>query len=588
MHRVFSFRSIIIIYTLIILSSITIFISLYNFYSYKQNIISSETQNSEHRIELVSTNIDLAYSEMLNIVLTYAEQSTTNFTIPTETSSDISNIYSAKILNSLCAISGYHNYIHKIIVYNNGNYIQTGVSPGYSTDPQVLMATSWYENKASDESTNYQLELIENPFDIGKTNTPYLLPLYAELNFYEVVDSEAWVILTISPELFTHALNSLGNDSIAYILTSEGNIIDSLNGDAFDITEISKELLSSSELSGSINLTLNNTPCVISYQRNTQSGLVVVEILNIDDLDYNSSVFLHSLMIILFFCIGIGFLLSVFLFKHLVTPISNLNNHIIKISEGDFTPNYSLETNNEIGDIGKQVNKMGTQISELITSRIDSEKEKKDLEIKILQAQINPHFLYNTLDSIKWIATIQKSSGIVDVVTALSSLLKNMAKGFNEKVTLQQELDFLQNYIIIEKIRYMDLFDLRIDIQDPKLYDAKIIKLTLQPIVENAIFCGIEPSGHLGTILIKIYAENNTLYVSITDNGIGMSQQQVEGILRDTTHVTQNNMSGIGLPNVDRRCKLVHGDAYGITIDSKLDTYTTITVSMPLEYDILH
>lgn len=206
------------------------------------------------------------------------------------------------------------------------------------------------------------------------------------------------------------------------------------------------------------------------------------------------------------------------------------------------------------------------------------------MEIKMLQAQINPHFLYNTLDSIKWIATMQKNSGIVQVVTALSSLLKNMAKGFNEKVTLRQELDFLDNYIIIEKIRYIELFDVEITVDDEILYDAKIVKLTLQPIVENAIFSGIEPSGRFGQIQIHAFAKNGVLYVTVTDNGVGIAPENIQKLLTDTSRITKSNMSGIGLPNVDRRMKLVYGEDYGITIESELDQYTKITIALPLEF----
>jgi two-component system sensor histidine kinase YesM len=206
------------------------------------------------------------------------------------------------------------------------------------------------------------------------------------------------------------------------------------------------------------------------------------------------------------------------------------------------------------------------------------------MEIKMLQAQINPHFLYNTLDSIKWIATMQKNSGIVSVVTALSSLLKNMAKGFNEKVTLRQELDFLQNYVIIEKIRYIELFDIDIIVEQEELYDARIIKLTLQPIVENAIFSGIEPSGRTGLITIRVWVKSGVLHISVTDNGIGISPENIEKLLTDTSRITRSNMSGIGLPNVDRRFKLVYGEDYGLTIESVVDQYTTITITLPLEF----
>lgn len=122
----------------------------------------------------------------------------------------------------------------------------------------------------------------------------------------------------------------------------------------------------------------------------------------------------------------------------------------------------------------------------------------------MLQAQINPHFLYNTLDSIKWIAVIQKNSGIVKAVTSLSKLMKNMAKGVNQRITLREELDLVNDYVTIEKLKYAEMFDFQVEAQREELYGARIVKLTLQPLVENAIFSGIEPSGKSGTIRIRI------------------------------------------------------------------------------------
>ena len=254
------------------------------------------------------------------------------------------------------------------------------------------------------------------------------------------------------------------------------------------------------------------------------------------------------------------------------------------ISSGNFSPNPDIETNDELGMIGRQINQMSSHVSELMESRIRDEQEKLRLEIKILQAQINPHFLYNTLDSIKWIATMQHNAGIVKVVSALSSLLKNMAKGFNEKVTVRQELDFLDSYVTIEKIRYIELFDVEISVEDPSLYNAEIIKLTLQPLVENSIFSGIEPSGKPGLIQIRVFSEDQVLHIQVRDNGVGMSEENIARMLTDTSRVTKNYMSGIGLPNVDRRIKLVYGDEYGLQIESQVGVYTCVTVSLPLEF----
>ena len=234
--------------------------------------------------------------------------------------------------------------------------------------------------------------------------------------------------------------------------------------------------------------------------------------------------------------------------------------------------------NERLGHMGNEVLQM-----ELKESRL--ERIKKETELSALQKQINPHFLYNTLDSIRWIAVIQKNSGIVKMVTALSGLLKNMAKGFNEKVTLQKELDFLGDYVTIEKVKYVELFDLEVRVDEPELYEALVIKLTLQPLVENAIFNGIEPGGKHGTILIHAYRQGDVFIIKVRDNGVGIAREKMASILNHTEKVKGSSMSGIGLPNVDRRIKLNYGEEYGLTIESQEGEFTEITIKMPLEYE---
>ena len=322
---------------------------------------------------------------------------------------------------------------------------------------------------------------------------------------------------------------------------------------------------------------------VETYEKQLDSGILLFEVLPLSALPFDSDVFASTVLIVFFFCILIGVSLSFLFSIRLGAPIKRLTRRLSLIAQGDFSGDPSIETNDEVGAIGRQINQMSGQIDSLMKSRIQDEKEKKDLEIKMLQAQINPHFLYNTLDSIKWIATVQKNTGIVQVVTALSSLLKNMAKGFNEKVTLRQELDFLENYIVIEKIRYIELFDVETQVDDDALYQAKIIKLTLQPIVENSIFSGIEPSGRFGLIRIHAWQEETSLCVSVEDNGIGIEPENIDKLLTDTSKITKSTMSGIGLPNVDRRLKLVYGEEYGLSIESEPGQYTRVTIRLPLE-----
>mgnify|MGYP002615324548 CR=1 FL=1 len=315
-----------------------------------------------------------------------------------------------------------------------------------------------------------------------------------------------------------------------------------------------------------------------------KSGIMVYETMPLDELSNDRMMIVQTVVIMFLACLIFGLLLSARITKQIKKPIDRLTAHIETIAAGNFIRDDSIEGEDEIGRVGCVVNDMALRIKELMDQQLKAEKEKGDLELKMLQAQINPHFLYNTLDSIRWIAVIQKNSGIVKMVTALSGLLKNMAKGFNEKVTLKKELEFLNDYVTIEKVKYVELFDLEIQVDDPGLYEAKVIKLTLQPLVENAIFNGIEPKGRHGIIKIRASRQEDMLVLTVRDNGVGIPKERLKTLLENTEKVKGNSMSGIGLPNVDRRIKLNYGESYGLMIDSTEGKFTEITVTMPLEF----
>ena len=279
--------------------------------------------------------------------------------------------------------------------------------------------------------------------------------------------------------------------------------------------------------------------------------------------------------------VGVAIGISSFLSK----PIHVLHDAMDEVQEGNLDTHVDMERQDEFGELAENFNIMTKRISSYMEERVRREKELNETQIAMMQSQLNPHFLYNTLDSIRWIAVIQKNSGIVKMVTALSGLLKNMAKGFNEKVTLQKELDFLGDYVTIEKVKYVELFDLVVQVDEPELYEALVIKLTLQPLVENAIFNGIEPGGKHGTILIHAYRDGEDFVIRVRDDGVGIPREKMATILNNTEKVKGSSMSGIGLPNVDRRIKLNYGEEYGLTIESQEGEFTEITIKMPLEYE---
>lgn len=271
--------------------------------------------------------------------------------------------------------------------------------------------------------------------------------------------------------------------------------------------------------------------------------------------------------------------------SHLLTkPISRLIDRIEKIKMNDFSYDPSIEqSKDEIGKIGKVVNEMVQSVVNLMkeTTRVNDEKTR--IEIAMLQAQVNPHFLYNTLDSIYWMAVVQKCPGICNITRSLSNLIKNMAKGVSDKVPLSEEIKLLEDYITIQSIRYLETFEFKLQVPE-EFYRYTIIKLTLQPIVENAIFHGIEPAGRFGTVAVSAREDEKFLYIEVEDNGVGMTQEQMKDLFSIKTD-SRKHMSGIGISNVNKRLKLIYGPDCGLSVESRLEEFTRITVKIRKEVE---
>jgi two-component system sensor histidine kinase YesM len=222
------------------------------------------------------------------------------------------------------------------------------------------------------------------------------------------------------------------------------------------------------------------------------------------------------------------------------------------------------------------VNRMAREITALMNRQIADEKNKRDLEYRMLQNQINPHFLYNTLNSIKWMATIQNATGIAEMTTSLSRFLKTLSRDIRKVVPLRDELALLEDYLVIQKYRYGGSvsFEQRIG---EDLLDTPIPRFTLQPLAENAIFHGIEPKGS-GTIVLEAERQGGDVLVTLTDNGAGMSAAAIAGT-RGGTAAGQG--ASVGIRNVNQRLRYAFGEGYGLSIRSEEGKYTAALIRLP-------
>ncbi len=265
-------------------------------------------------------------------------------------------------------------------------------------------------------------------------------------------------------------------------------------------------------------------------------------------------------------------------------PVRKLQAIMKTVENGEFNLIGKIKATEEIQKLAYDYDIMVGKIRELIETSVKDQEQKRKSDLIALQAQINPHFLYNTLDSIIWMGEMGQNKKVVKMTSALSKLFRiSISKG-NEIVKIRDEIAHVQSYLTIQEMRYQDKFNFLIDI-DPELNEYHIIKITLQPLIENAIYHGIKECSNKGFIKITSKFENDIISISVADNGSGMSDDQVEnlckGLESNSDEYPAFSKQGIGLSNVHQRIQLYFGIEYGLSIKSSPGFGTTVTVTIP-------
>lgn len=269
--------------------------------------------------------------------------------------------------------------------------------------------------------------------------------------------------------------------------------------------------------------------------------------------------------------------------KNIAEPISELCDVAATAGEGDFE--IRTKGDNSIVEIQKlntSVNQMIKKIGQLVDDIRVEEINLRAAELRLLQEQINPHFLYNTLDNIIWLAESGEDEEVVKMVSSLSSFFRTTLSKGRDYITVAEEREHIESYLSIQKFRYRDILSYDIDF-DEKILDKSILKLTLQPIVENALYHGIKNKRGMGHIQIDGRIDGDNIEFTVSDNGIGMREEEVEHLENVISGLVSDDRSdgGFGLFNVNQRLELNYGREYGLNIESTYNVGTTITVKVP-------
>ena len=372
---------------------------------------------------------------------------------------------------------------------------------------------------------------------------------------------------------------STAREAIVLLVSNDGDIIAENTESASEIMPIEK-IISSGIIKEERNLSkieYNGTSYISGMRKINSSDWMLIMLVPTKAILAPSATYSARLLVSLLILIILSILFSIYASKKLTGRIRKLREHIRTSEKNSFNIEPLNNGNDEIGELTEIYDEMATRIKMLLEERFKQGYQIKNLELEVMQSTINPHFLYNSLDMICWSAIKNHDPEVQNMAQALCKFYKLSLGRGKTLVELQDEIEHIKLYVNIQNMRFDDKINLILDIPE-HLKKCTTFKIMLQPIIENSIIHGIrEKEGESGTIEVKAWNDDETLFIAIKDDGVGMSEETIKSILEPS-----ENSGGYGLHNINERIKLLHGTNFGLSFESKIGIGTIVTISLPL------
>lgn len=536
----------------------------------------------EHSVQLihqVSNSMDV-YVETIEKMVNYIQlelQDTPFFTMETEDAPgwESETDYIRSVLEN---VANSHREVAGIFIATKEDlYVSTGMSR-ISRDP--FQNERWYR-EASENPEEIQLISVVTGRNIV-TNRSYsiddVFSLAKAVQDPETGEVLGVILLDIRHDIIQSSINgvTIGEKGFVFVMDQEDNIVYTpVNGIVY---RVNPKWVKAME---PMSVQIQGGSYQIRSELSPYTGWRTVGVFSMDEV--MSSV--NTIVYILFTCVIISLVLVVivsFKFSRTLTnPIFKLKRLMKQAESGDLTVRFNFQHNDEIGELGQSFNHMIARIDQLIQMVYVEQENKRTAEMKSLQEQIKPHFLYNTLDTISWMARDYDAEDIVRLVDALTNMFRIGLSHGKDIITVKEEITHVSNYLYIQKIRYKDKLNYVIHV-DESLYAIEVPKLILQPLVENAIYHGVKAKRG-GTITITGVPEGENLVFTVQDNGAGMPQEKVEELNRRMSERSVlDEKKSFGLFYIRERIQLCYGKGYGVHVESTLGEGTRVTITLPL------
>ena len=443
----------------------------------------------------------------------------------------------------------------------------------------------WFVNALNKtENIHFTLPHVQKMFEKGDNSYNWVISMSRAVEITVGGSTEQAVLLIeMAYQGLEEVLDevTLGNGGYIYLMDSNGDLIWHPKFELIASGRVKENnLVAAGYDDGSREEIFNGTRQTVVTKTVGYTGWKLVGVIKGTGISLNMLKTRLFIVFVILLIIFIVILINSYISFRVTNPIRELEKSVKALEEGNLDADIYMGGSYEVQHLGKSVQDMKFRIKGLMQDIVNEHEEKRKSEFDSLQAQINPHFLYNTLDIIVWQIENEKQSEAVHTVTALARFFRlSLGKGKNI-VTVKDEIDHVKNYLMIQHMRFKNKFDYEFDIAEDVL-ELPSLKLMLQPLVENAIYHGMEFMDGDGLIMVKAWREEDELYLSVADNGLGMTEDKVEMILTGKSTSGNGRGSGIGVKNVNERIKLYFGEAYGLTIDSEPDEGTTVIIHLP-------
>lgn len=509
-----------------------------------------------------------------------------------KTTSDIHNLIiqnnnnvDYKLSSELHMFYSTRNNIASITIFDLTGNMLTNV-PGHNLKEGYDVKSEEWFNKISEQEIMYSISephvqnvfIDQHPWVISITKPIEIQILGIKQDAVLVVDMSIQTIHNICSNL------NLGGRGYVYIMNTKDEIIyHPQQALVFSGLKEEFEISNTNNENWQVNRNGIGEEFLIVHKALSFVDWNIVGVSYIDDIASKNTKVAREVLFTIPIILLIIIWLSWYISGKISQPIMKLERYMRKVEEGNFNTQVNITNGErEVIQLADSFNVMVKKIKELIDENQREHEAKRQTELNALQAQINPHFLYNTLDSIIWMAESDQNEEVIELVTSLARFFRiSISKGANI-ISVAEELEHARNYMLIQKIRYKDKFEFNIT-ADEEVKSLKTIKLILQPLIENAIYHGIEYMVDKGDIQINAKIVDDFLLFEVMDNGLGISEEQLIRLKNGKDHGSiKKKGNGVGVKNVDERIKLRFGGGYGLDVESELEEGTTVKLWLPI------